>query len=109
MKNIWSKALLNEKYKSMLNQKSVIRKMFYYALNRGKEIGYDNVFDYSLGNPSVPAPKEFDNAIIKLLKGKDSHKLHEYSPNLGIPEVREAVAQSLNERFDFLISLKVKP
>ena len=92
--------MLNEKYKSMLNQKSVIRKMFYYALNRGKEIGYDNVFDYSLGNPSVPAPKEFDNAIIKLLKGKDSHKLHEYSPNLGIPEVREAVAQSLNERFD---------
>ncbi len=87
-------------YKAMLNKKSVIRKMFYYALERGKEIGYDNVFDYSLGNPSVPAPKAFDNAIIKMLKGKDAEKMHEYSPNLGLPEVREAVANSLNRRFD---------
>lgn len=87
-------------YKEMLNQKSVIRKMFQYALQRGYEIGYDNVFDYSLGNPSVPPPKEFNNAIIKLLNNPTSiSHIHEYSPNLGITEVRAAIAKSLNKRF----------
>ncbi len=86
-------------YKEMLNQKSVIRKMFQYALERGKEIGYNNVFDYSLGNPSVPPPKAFNDAIIRLLKSPTAVNIHQYSPNLGITEVREAIAQSLNRRF----------
>lgn len=86
-------------YKAMLNQKSVIRNMFQYAVNRGNEIGYDNVFDYSLGNPSVPVPKEFNDEIIRLLN-EDSEHIHQYSPNLGIFEAREAIAESLNKRFD---------
>ena len=80
--------------------------MFYYALERGKEIGYDNVYDYSLGNPSVPAPKEFDDAIVRMLKSKDASKMHEYSPNLGISEVRDAVAHSLNKRFGMDYSME---
>ena len=54
-------------YKDMLNGKSVIRELSEYATARGKEIGYENVFDYSLGNPSVPAPETFKKAMIKLL------------------------------------------
>ena len=51
--------MINQNYKAMLNNKSVIRELSEYATKRGKEIGYENVFDYSLGNPSVPVPKAF--------------------------------------------------
>ena len=47
--------MINEQYKAMLGGKSIIRELSEYATERGKEIGYENVFDYSLGNPSVPA------------------------------------------------------
>ncbi|SHJ59660.1 aspartate aminotransferase [Hathewaya proteolytica DSM 3090] len=83
----------------MLKGKSVIRRLSEFATERGKEIGYDNVFDYSLGNPSVPAPKEFTEAMVEMLKNEDPVKLHGYSPTLGIPFVRETVAKSLKERF----------
>ena len=48
--------MINEAYKAMLGGKSVIRELSEYATARGAEIGYENVFDYSLGNPSVPCP-----------------------------------------------------
>ena len=56
--------MINEEYKAMLGGKSVIRELSEYATSRGAEIGYQNVFDYSLGNPSVPAPKSFADAMI---------------------------------------------
>ena len=56
--------MIAEQYKEMLNGKSVIRELSEYATARGKEIGYENVFDYSLGNPSVPAPESFKEAMI---------------------------------------------
>ena len=59
--------MIAAKYKEMLGAKSVIRELSEYATARGKEIGYENVFDYSLGNPSVPAPEKFREAVIKLL------------------------------------------
>ena len=91
--------MIAEQYKEMLNGKSVIRELSEYATARGKEIGYENVFDYSLGNPSTPAPESFKNAMTELLNGYDSMALHGYSPSLGIPSVREKVAESLNQRF----------
>ena len=91
--------MIRQDYKEMLNAKSVIREMFTYATEKGKEIGYENVFDYSLGNPSVPAPKEFTDTMIKLLQETDPVKLHGYSPSPGIPSVRAAIAESLNKRF----------
>ena len=91
--------MIRQDYKEMLNAKSVIREMFTYATEKGKEIGYENVFDYSLGNPSVPAPKEFTDTMIKLLQESDPVKLHGYSPSPGIPSVRAAIAESLNKRF----------
>ena len=50
--------MINEQYKAMLGGKSIIRELSEYATERGKEIGYENVFDYSLGNPSVPCPAD---------------------------------------------------
>lgn len=91
--------MIAEQYKNMLSGKSVIRQLSEFATERGKEIGYDNVFDYSLGNPSVPAPQEFTDALIRMLQNENPMTLHGYSPSLGITSVREAVAESLNRRF----------
>ena len=90
--------MIAKEYLDMLGQKSVIREIFAYGSERAKEIGYENVFDYSLGNPSVPAPKEFADKIIELLTNEDPMTIHGYSPSLGIPSVRQAVAESLNRR-----------
>lgn len=92
--------MINEQYKKMLEGKSVIRQLSEFATARGKEIGYENVFDYSLGNPSVPVPEKFTEVMIDLLKTKTSMELHGYSPSLGIPSVKEKIAASLNQRFD---------
>lgn len=91
--------MVNEQYKAMLSGKSQIRVLSEYATKRGQEIGYENVFDYSLGNPSVPAPKEFTECMIDLLQKEDPMTLHGYSPSLGITSVRSDVAASLAERF----------
>ncbi len=91
--------MLVQTYVDMLSQKSVIRTLSEFATARGKEIGYENVFDYTLGNPSVPVPDEVNQTMIKLLQTKSSMELHGYSQSLGIPSVREKVAASLNERF----------
>ena len=91
--------MIRQDYKQMLNAKSVIREAFTFATERGKEIGYENVFDYSLGNPSVPAPKEFTEAMIEMLQNENPVTLHGYSPTPGIPGVRATIAESLNKRF----------
>lgn len=83
----------------MLTGKSVIRELSEYATARGKEIGYENVFDYSLGNPSVPCPKEFTEEMLSMLEKEDPMAIHGYSPSLGIESVRTAIAESLNQRF----------
>lgn len=91
--------MLVQKYKNMLSGKSVIRQLSEFATARGKEIGYENVFDYSLGNPSVPVPQEFTDVMINMLQKESSVALHGYSPSLGIPSVREKIAASLEKRF----------
>ncbi|MCX4268098.1 MAG: pyridoxal phosphate-dependent aminotransferase [Lachnospiraceae bacterium] len=91
--------MINQTYKKMLTGKSVIRELSEYATARGKEIGYENVFDYSLGNPSVPCPKEFTEEMLSMLEKEDPMAIHGYSPSLGIESVRTAIAESLNQRF----------
>jgi aspartate aminotransferase len=91
--------MLVQKYIDMLGAKSVIRDLAGKAAARGAEIGYENVFDYSLGNPSVPVPDAINETMIKLLQTMDSRSLHGYSPNPGLPEARDAVAASLKRRF----------
>lgn len=89
-----------EQYKEMLKGKSVIRELSEYATKRGQEIGYENVFDYSLGNPSVPVPQSFTDKMIELLQTESASYLHGYSPSLGIPSVKQKIADSLNRRFN---------
>ena len=91
--------MINQKYLDMLSNKNIIRILSEKATARGKEIGYENVFDFSLGNPSVPAPQSYTDTSIRLLQTMPPTKLHGYSPTLGIPEVKEKVAASLNRRF----------
>lgn len=91
--------MIVQKYKDMLQGKSVIRQLSEFATQRGCEIGYENVFDYSLGNPSVPTPQKFTDTMIDMLQNRDPMELHGYSQSLGIPAVRDKVAMSLNERF----------
>ena len=91
--------MISQEFLSMISTPSVIRALSVYATEKGKEIGYENVFDYSLGNPSVPVPKELTDAMIELLTTKDSAYIHGYSPNPGNPIAREETAKSLNKRF----------
>lgn len=91
--------MINEKYKERLNNKSVIRDLAEYAARRGREIGYENVFDYSLGNPSVPTSPKFTEAVIDMYEHETPMKIHSYSPTLGITSVRETIAASLKRRF----------
>lgn len=91
--------MISQKYKDMLNNKQIIRQFSEFAAARGAEIGYENVFDYSLGNPSVSPPQKFTDTMIDLLQNRNSIQLHGYSQSLGIPAVRDKVAESLNRRF----------
>lgn len=92
--------MIVQTYKNMLQAKSVIRECAEFATRRGQEIGYENVFDYSLGNPSVPVPDAFTEHTIRLLETEESNQLHGYSPSVGLPSFRTKVAESLNRRFD---------
>ena len=96
--------MIAKKYKEMLGKKSVIREISEYGGRRAQEIGYENVFDFSLGNPSVPAPRIVDETIAKLALQGDSLAVHGYSPSLGLDSVREAIARSLNNRFGMYYS-----
>lgn len=83
----------------MTNKKSVIREISYYGLERSNVVGADNVFDFSLGNPSVPAPKSVNDSIKNVLDTNDPFIVHGYGPGVGHLSTRRAVAKSLNGRF----------
>ena len=93
--------LINETYKAMLTGKSVIRELNEYAndIKQHPHLKMEDIFDYSLGNPSVPVPEAFNTRIKELLDSGDPMLVHGYSPSLGIPSVREKIAASLNRRF----------
>lgn len=80
-------------------ESSVIREIFTYACERKEQIGAQNVFDFSLGNPSVPAPAAVRDSIERSLDELTSEQLHGYTPAPGLPSARAAVAASLNRRF----------
>lgn len=91
--------MISQKYKEMLGAKSVIRQMSEWAAGRAKEIGSENVFDFSLGNPSVPVPQAFTDKMIELLQNRDTMELHGYSQSQGIPAVRAKFAEFLNKTY----------
>lgn len=91
--------MVNEHYQKMLGAKNRIRVLAEFATKRKREVGEENVFDFSLGNPSLPVPREFTQEMIRLLQSEDSLTLHGYSPTLGNPLFKEKIAESLNRRF----------
>lgn len=90
--------MLSEEMYQMGSKSSVIREIFVYGQNRKAEIGADQVFDFSLGNPSIPAPDAVRQAIVELA-GEPAEQIHAYTVAQGAPEVRQAIADSLNRRF----------
>lgn len=90
--------MLNEKMYGLGSKSSVIRELFAYGLERKKLVGEDKVYDFSLGNPSIPAPPQVKQALLELLE-EPAEALHGYTPASGIPEVRKILAESVNRRF----------
>ncbi|MBC5688361.1 pyridoxal phosphate-dependent aminotransferase [Mediterraneibacter sp. NSJ-55] len=92
--------MISKKMENMVANSSAIRAMFEEGNRLAGIYGAENVFDFSLGNPNVPAPKAVKEAIIEALNEEDPVVLHGYTnSNAGYEDVREAVAQSLNKRF----------
>lgn len=91
--------MISEKMQRLAQNNSVIRAMFEEGQQMAREVGKENVFDFSLGNPSVPAPEEVKTAILDLLQQEDSLELHGYMSNVGYEDVRQTVADNLNGRF----------
>lgn len=90
--------MINETMYGLGSKSSVIRELFAYGLERKKIVGADKVYDFSLGNPSIPAPHEVKDALMKLLE-EPAEVLHGYSPASGDPKVKQMLAESVNRRF----------
>lgn len=91
--------MISEKMIPLMKNNSAIRMMFEEGNKLAAKYGRENVFDFSLGNPSVPAPAEVNQAIQDIVKEEDSLFVHGYMSNAGYEDVRETIAQSLNRRF----------
>ena len=96
--------MYNDKMYQLGSKRSSIREIFEYAKKRSAEIGADNVFDFSIGNPSVPAPKAVQAAMEKLISQTNPVKLHEYTSAQGDKEVRDKIAQNYARRFGVALS-----
>lgn len=90
--------MLNRNMEALGKKASVIREIFEYSKRRKAEIGEDKVFDFSLGNPSIPAPSAVNETIAKLLEG-DSVALHGYTSAPGDNAVRTKIAENIKSRF----------
>ncbi len=94
----------NEKMYGLGSKRSVIRETFEYSKKRAKEIGAENVFDFSLGNPSVNPPKIISDTIKNLIDTADGTLLHGYTSAQGDAETRKVIAESINNRFDLSLN-----
>ena len=90
--------MVNQNMAALGNNRSTIRELFEYGNQRAAVVGRENVFDFSLGNPSVPAPDEVRQAILEEAAG-DPVALHGYTSAPGAPDVRKTLADDLNRRF----------
>lgn len=98
--------MISGKMKPLVENNSVIRVMFEEGKRLAAIYGAENVYDFSLGNPNVPAPPEVEQAILDTLREEESTFVHGYMSNAGYEDVRETIAQSLNSRFGTKFSQK---
>ena len=96
--------MINKNMELLGKQPSVIRDIHEYSVKRKSEIGENNVFDFSIGNPSIPTPAEVKDTILKLLSESDGIKLHAYTSDAGNHNTRVAIANDTNNRFRFKVS-----
>ncbi len=96
--------MFNEKAYQLGSNRSCIRDLFEYGRARAAIVGDENVMDYSLGNPSIPAPAEVDEAIRAILSDTDSLKVHGYTSAVGNLDARQAIAQELGQRYGVSVS-----
>ena len=108
--------MINQTAYSLGANRSVIRDLFEYGRVRAAIVGQENIFDFSLGNPSIPAPAGVNETIRALLTDTDSLALHGYTSAVGDPALRKAIADDLNERYaanaaaeDFFIGCGAAP
>lgn len=92
--------MINKKMQELGAKRSVIRELFEYGKKRKAEIGEENVFDFSLGNPSVPSPNEVNESLINLIKTESSISLHAYTSAQGDFTVRSKIAEHVNATED---------
>lgn len=92
--------MIAKKMEKYVAGSSVTRAMFEEGKKMAKEFGADNVYDFSLGNPSVEPPAAVKKAMIEVLETESPNYIHGYMNNSGYEEVRQAIAESLNKRFD---------
>ena len=92
--------MYNEKAYQLGSNRSCIRELFEYGCRRAEVVGRENVYDYSLGNPSVPAPEEVDQVIRQILEDTDSVQVHGYTSAVGDLATRKAISEDLNKRYD---------
>ena len=91
--------MINQQMYQLGAVRSGIRDLFEYGLRQAAIVGKENVFDYSLGNPSIPAPKEVNEAIVDIVTNENTLLVHGYTSAPGYDGARQAVADDLNRRF----------
>ena len=96
--------MYNEKMYTLGSKRSTIREIFEYAKVRASEIGAENVFDFSIGNPSVPAPDQVNESICRIVKEMPSVALHGYTSAQGDKGVRDKIAVNYSRRFGVAVS-----
>ena len=97
--------MVSETMYTLGSRRSCIRELLEYGLNQAKIVGRENVYDFSIGNPSIPAPPEVNEAFVSIVQERDSLSVHGYTTAGGSDEARAAVAADLNARYD----AKIRP
>ena len=98
--------MISEKMKGFVAGSSAIRAMFEEGKRMAAEFGADYVYDFSLGNPNVPAPQAVKDAILDITENEDPVMLHGYMNNSGYEDVRQTIAEHLNKNFHTSFSAK---
>lgn len=91
--------MANKRMTSLGKQKSIIRELAGFGAERAKVVGPENVLNFSIGNPSVPAPKAVQDAIVDLTQNQTPQAVHSYSAGNGFESTRQAIADNLNKRY----------
>ena len=91
--------MINDKMYELGTKKSTIRTIFEFGRKRAAEVGEENIYDFSLGNPNVPTPQFIKDAIVDILNTMEPTAVHGYTVAPGNPQVRETLAKSINDRF----------